>query len=169
MKSDPFESGFFSEQIVLAAKSLGFEEADCDFTQKALDATFGNRCSPAAPVIPASAGPQLQAICVSENCPLDPNATCSAYPDNGVVPFPEIANATLAGAVVKENDTSDDGAAASPSGSGSATGSSTGSSTGSGSAATATGGASTLGLNAAWQIVATLVTVVGAGLFVVPL
>lgn len=113
MKSDPFESGYFNEQIVLAAKSLGFEEADCDFTQKALDATFGNRCSPAAPVIPASAGPQLQAICVSENCPLDPNATCSAYPDNGTVPFPAIANATLAGTVVKENDTSDTGAAAS--------------------------------------------------------
>lgn len=170
MKSDPFESGYFNEQIVLAAKSLGFEQADCDFTEKALAATFGNRCSPAAPVIPASAGPQLQAICVSENCPLDPNATCSAYPDDGFVPFPEIANATLAGAVVKENDTSA-AATASPSGTSSATGSSSasGSSTGSASTATPTGGASALELNRALKVVGTLVFVVSAGLLVAPL
>jgi hypothetical protein len=170
MKSDPFESGFFNEQIVLAAKSLGFEQADCDFTQKALEATFGNRCSSAAPVIPASAGPQLQAICVSENCPLDPNATCSAYPDDGFVPFPEIANATLAGAVVKENDTSA-AATASPSGTSATTGSgsASGSSTASGSAATSTGGASALELSSALKIMGTLVTVVGAGLFIAPL
>lgn len=163
MKSDPYETGYFNEQIVLAAKSLGFEEADCDFTLKGLDATFGNRCSPAAVVIPASAGPQLQAICVSENCPLDPNATCSAYPDNGFVPFPEIANATLAGAVVKENDTS---AASTASASG--TSSPTGSSTGTAPTTSARSGASALELSSAFKIVGTLVTVVSAGLFVVP-
>lgn len=165
MKFDPWESGFFNEQIVLAAKSLGFEEADCDFTLKALEATFGNRCSPAAPVIPASAGPQLQAICTSESCPLDPNATCSAYPD---VPFPEIANATLAGAVVKQNDT---GAAstASASASGSGSSSTAGSSTGSAASASGSSGASTLELNGALKVIGTLATVVGAGLFVVPI
>jgi hypothetical protein len=167
MKSDPYEVGYFNEQIVLAAKSLGFEEADCDFTQKALDATFGNRCSPAAAVIPASAGPQLQAICVSENCPLDPNATCSAYPDDGFVPFPEIANATLAGAVVKENDTSA-ASTASASGTSSPTGSSTGTATGAATSATGSSGASALELSSAFKIIGTLVTVVGAGLFVVP-
>lgn len=163
MKSDPYETGYFNEQIVLAAKSLGFEEADCDFTLKALDATFGNRCSPAAAVIPASAGPQLQSICVSENCPLDPNATCSAYPDDGFVPFPEIANATLAGAVVKENDTS---AASTASASG--TGSPTGSATGTAASYTSTSGASALELNSAFKIIGTLVTVVGVGMYAVP-
>ncbi|KEF51851.1 uncharacterized protein A1O9_12189 [Exophiala aquamarina CBS 119918] len=163
MKSDPWESGYFNEQIVLAAKSLGFEEADCDFTSKALAATFGRRCSPAAPVIPASAGPQLQAICVSESCPLDLNATCSAYPDDGFVPFPEIANATLAGAVVKENDRE-----APSNASASASSFASGASTGSAASGSLTGGASTLDLNGALKVIGTLATIVGAGLFVVP-
>jgi len=163
MKSDPWESGYFNEQIVLAARSLGFEEPDCDFTLKALEATFGNRCSPAAAVIPASAGPQLQAICISESCPLDPNATCSAYPD---VPFPAIANATIAGTVVKQNDT---GAASTASASGTGSSSATSSSTGSAAASTSgSSGASTLEVNSALKVIGTLVTIISAGLFIVP-
>lgn len=164
MKSDKYETAFFNEQIVLAVQSLGFEDADADFTLKGLDATFGNRCTPPATVIPAAAGAQLQSICISENCPLDPNATCSAYPDDGVVPFPEIANATIAGAVVKENDT-EAAATASTSGNSSA------SATGSGSTASASGNsaAASIAMNNAVKIVGTLVGLVGAGLFANPL
>lgn len=161
MYSDPWEVGYFNEQIVLAGQSLGFEDADADFTAKALAATFGFKCSPPAPVIPAAAGPQLQAICVSDACPLHENATCSAYPDNGEGVFPEIANATIAGAVVKENTTDATPSTSSTSG----TSSATGSSTGTGPVASATGAASMLELSPAMRV-ASLIAIVAGGLYV---
>ncbi|EXJ74970.1 uncharacterized protein A1O5_01666 [Cladophialophora psammophila CBS 110553] len=106
MDPNVWEAGYFNEQIVLAGKSIGFEEPDVNFTREALDQTFTYRCIPPAAVIPPSAGPQLQTICSDVySCPLAANANCSAYPDNGVVPYPEIANVTLLQGVPKENDT----------------------------------------------------------------
>ena len=97
--------GYANEQITLAVKSLGFEQPDVDFTLQSLEKVFSYRCSPATAVIPPEAGPKLQSICGSSDCPLDPNATCSAYPDDGVEQYPVIANASLVGSIVKENDT----------------------------------------------------------------
>ncbi|KIW82248.1 hypothetical protein Z517_05275 [Fonsecaea pedrosoi CBS 271.37] len=106
MDPNLWESGYFNEQIVLAGKSIGFEEPDVNFTRDALDQTFTYRCIPPAAVIPPSAGPQLQTICSDVySCPLAANANCSAYPDEGVVPYPGIANVTLLQGVPKENDT----------------------------------------------------------------
>jgi hypothetical protein len=97
--------GFFNKQIVDAVASLGFEEADVKFTADGLEATFSNRCSPPATVIPPEAGDQLQSICVAGSCPLDENAACGAYPNGGFVEQPVVANATLVGNVTKVNET----------------------------------------------------------------
>ena len=133
-----FEAAYFNEQIVLAGKSVGFEDADVEYTRVGLDQTFTYRCLPPAAVIPASAGPQLQTICSDNNtCPLAATANCSAYPNEGILVYPMIANVTLLGGVPKENDTVGL-SSASASGSGSGSGSTTtasASSTASGSAA----------------------------------
>ena len=50
------------------------------------------RCAPATTVIPAQ-GPQLQSICIADNCLLSPNSTCSAYEP---AVEPGVANSTLA-------------------------------------------------------------------------
>ena len=105
MDLDAFEFGYFAQQIVLAAASVGFEQPDIDYTNSSLSAAFGNRCSPPAVVIPPFAGKQLQAICAAPDCPLDSTPMCYAYPNNGIVRQPAIANATLAGNVTKENET----------------------------------------------------------------
>ena len=105
MDLDKYQTGFFNQQIVLAVTSLGFEQPDIHFTQKGLEATFSNRCSPATKVIPADAGPQLQSICVAPDCPLDTNADCAAYPDGGPVEQPAIVNASLLGNVKQQNET----------------------------------------------------------------
>lgn len=105
MDVDKYEMGFFNKQIVDAVASLGFEQPDVDFTNTSLDTVFSNRCSPPAAVIPPDAGEQLQSICVAGNCPLDGNAACGAYPNGGPVEQPVVANASLVGEVVKENET----------------------------------------------------------------
>lgn len=105
MDIDKYEFGFFTKQIVNAIASLGFEKTDVDFTNTSLYTVFGNRCSPPTAVIPPDAGKQLQSICVAGNCPIDENASCGSYPNGGPVEQPVIANATLVGDVVKENET----------------------------------------------------------------
>src|SRR4051812_8581030 len=77
MDLDVYEMGFFIQQVGSALTSLGFDEADVTSTASFLDTVFNYRCSPEPPAIPASAGPQLQSICIAHNCPLDANATCS--------------------------------------------------------------------------------------------
>lgn len=62
---------------------------------EALTKLFNYRCSPAATVIPEQ-GPTLNSICQNEQCPLDPMAQCSAYPNNGTVMEPMAANASMA-------------------------------------------------------------------------
>lgn len=106
MDTDKFEWGFFTKQIVDAVASLGFDEADVKFTNDGLHATFGDRCSPPATVIPPDAEPELQAICVAGNCPLSERSTCGAYPGGGPVEQPVIADANLVGNVTKVNEAS---------------------------------------------------------------
>ncbi|KAJ9136887.1 hypothetical protein NKR23_g9480 [Pleurostoma richardsiae] len=92
------EMGFFIDQATRGLLSIGFTSADAQFVNTTLDKTFNKRCAPAAPVVPADAGPQLQAICVAADCALSPNDTCSAY-ETAVAPA--VANATLIGNYTK--------------------------------------------------------------------
>ncbi|KAI1112674.1 hypothetical protein F5Y14DRAFT_442436 [Nemania sp. NC0429] len=93
------ELAYFIEQAVKGLISFGFSDADAQSVNATLNGKFNERCAPAEPIIPASAGPQLQAICVAPDCPLSPNDTCSAYGD---VAAPAVANAALAGNFTKD-------------------------------------------------------------------
>jgi len=90
MDLDPSEFGFFVTQVGLAATSFGVTTDDVSAVAMALQKLFGYRCSPKVTVIPEM-GPTLNSICQNEKCPLDPNAQCSAYPNNGMVMEPEAA------------------------------------------------------------------------------
>ena len=92
MDLDPYEVGYFIEQVGLSAASFGVSQSDVEYVGMALNKLFNYRCSPNTTVIPAQ-GPQQQSICIADTCPLDPNATCAAYPP---AVEPGVANATLA-------------------------------------------------------------------------
>ncbi|KAH8819334.1 hypothetical protein F5884DRAFT_864901 [Xylogone sp. PMI_703] len=98
MDINPAEMGFFIDQAVRGLLSIGFTNSDAKFVNDTLDMTFNRRCAPATPVVPASAGPQLQAICLTQDCILLVNATCSVY-DAPVAPV--VANASLLGNYTK--------------------------------------------------------------------
>ncbi|KAI9762769.1 MAG: hypothetical protein M4579_000121 [Chaenotheca gracillima] len=93
MDLDAYEVGYFITQVGTSAASFGVTEDDVTAVGMALSSTFGYRCSPPATVVP-SQGDQLQSICTAENCPLSPNATCSAEDNNGVGMEPKPANST---------------------------------------------------------------------------
>lgn len=93
MDLDPSEFGYFVTQVGLAASSFGVTQDDVQTVAMALQKLFGYRCSPAATVIPEM-GPTLNSICQNEKCPLDPAATCAAYPANGMTMEPMAANGT---------------------------------------------------------------------------
>jgi hypothetical protein len=93
MNLDPSEMGYFISQVGLAATSFGVTTEDVTAVATALNKLFNYRCSPATTVIPEQ-GPTLNSICQNEMCPLDPMAQCSAYPNNGVVMQPMMANGT---------------------------------------------------------------------------
>ncbi|ORX97508.1 hypothetical protein BCR34DRAFT_548575 [Clohesyomyces aquaticus] len=93
MDLDPSEFGYFVTQVGLAATSFGVSTEDVTAVATALQKLFGYRCSPPATVIPEM-GPTLNSICQNDKCPLDPMALCSAYPNNGVVMEPMMANNT---------------------------------------------------------------------------
>lgn len=93
--------GFFIDQAVRGLKSFGFSETDAQSINATLTGAFDQRCAPATAIIPKSAGPQLQAICVAPDCALSPNATCSAYGDDRA---PAVANYTLLGNFTKAPD-----------------------------------------------------------------
>ncbi len=95
------EVGWFIDQAVRGLLSFGFDDADAQFVNTTLSAVFNGRCAPATAVIPPSAGPQLQAICIAPDCPLAANDTCSAYPSDVA---PSVANATLVGNYTKAAD-----------------------------------------------------------------
>jgi len=93
MNLSPAEMGYFITQVGLAATSFGVTTDDVTAVATALNKLFNYRCSPAATVIPEQ-GPTLNSICQNQMCPLDPNAQCSAYPNNGVVMAPMALNGT---------------------------------------------------------------------------
>lgn len=96
MDLDPSEFGYFVQQVGLAATSFGVTEDDVSSVAMALQKLFGYRCSPATTVIPEQ-GATLNSICQNEKCPLDPMATCAAYPNNGTVMEPQAASGMMNG------------------------------------------------------------------------
>ena len=87
------EVGYFITQVGMSATPFGVADADVQPVGVALMSTFGYRCAPPAAVIP-SQDPQLQSICIAEDCPISPNATCSSYE---ATTEPAVANGTTSG------------------------------------------------------------------------
>lgn len=92
MDLDVNQMGYFITQVGLSAASFGVTVEDATAVGHALSSLFNVRCAAPVAVIPAQ-GPQLQSICLTANCPLAPNNTCSAY-DAAVQPF--VADPALA-------------------------------------------------------------------------
>lgn len=88
MALSPAEIGYFIMQVSLAATSFGVTTEDVTIVAEALNKLFGYRCSPPTTVIPGTSM-TLNSICQNEECPLDPMATCAAYPMNGTVVEPQ--------------------------------------------------------------------------------
>ena len=78
MDLNPFQLGYFIQQVALAGASFGVAQADLEAVGTALQHLFGLRCSPPVEVV-KSQGDQLQAICVNQSCPLSPDAVCNKY------------------------------------------------------------------------------------------
>ncbi|MCJ1256839.1 hypothetical protein MMC24_004664 [Lignoscripta atroalba] len=92
MNLSPAEVGYFITQVGLSAASFGVATEDVTAVGQALASLFNYRCAPPTTVVP-SQGPQLQAICIEDTCPLSENATCASY-ERSTEPL--VANATLA-------------------------------------------------------------------------
>ncbi|KAJ5667810.1 uncharacterized protein N7477_006380 [Penicillium maclennaniae] len=92
MVLDPYQMGYFIEQVGLAAASFGVAESDITVVATALTSLFDYRCAPKTTVINTQ-GAQYQSICTDEMCPLAMNSTCAAQP---VMLQPLVANQTLA-------------------------------------------------------------------------
>lgn len=78
MDLDAAEVGYFITQVGLSAASFGVATADVTAVGMALNAAFGYKCAPPVMIVPGSTA-ELQAICIADDCPLSPNATCAAY------------------------------------------------------------------------------------------
>jgi hypothetical protein len=79
MVLDPFELGYFIEQVALSAASFGVAPADIKAVGQALGAAFTFRCEKPMALI-KSQGPQLQSICTDKTCPLAVNSSCTDQP-----------------------------------------------------------------------------------------
>ncbi|CEJ56762.1 hypothetical protein PMG11_02960 [Penicillium brasilianum] len=132
MVLDPFQMGYFIEQVALSAASFGVATSDIEAVGQALGSLFNYRCAPKTTVIKAQ-GPQYQSICTDDSCPLADNATCAAQPS---MSQPLVANATLADGEGRNASTT------SMSGSASGTASSASGTTSGGASGTASGASS---------------------------
>ncbi len=91
MHLNPYEMGYFIQQVGLAAASFGVTTEDVTAVGMALNKLFNYRCSPPTVVVPEQ-GERLQAMCIAPSCPLAENNTCSAY-EPAIMPM----NATTVG------------------------------------------------------------------------
>lgn len=123
MVLDPYQVGFFIEQVGMAAASFGVAKSDINAVAMALETLFDYRCAPKMTAIKAQ-GAQYQSICTDEKCPMAMNSTCEAQP---VMLQPLVANKTLAAGEGRMSSTA---TSTSASGSGSGSGSSSPSATG---------------------------------------
>jgi len=85
MSLDPNEIGYFISQVGAAAACLGVSSADVTIVGGVLESYFGYRCSPPRAIGALSA--QLDSICENAACPLDPNADCGLYQQQGYAPY----------------------------------------------------------------------------------
>ncbi|MCJ1363320.1 hypothetical protein MMC16_002427 [Acarospora aff. strigata] len=92
MSLDQYQVGYFIQQVGLSAASFGVATEDVNAVGMALTKLFDYKCASPTTAIPQQ-GPQLQAVCIADTCPLSENATCPAY---SPVVKPFAANATLA-------------------------------------------------------------------------
>ncbi|RMZ86040.1 hypothetical protein DV737_g304, partial [Chaetothyriales sp. CBS 132003] len=100
------ENSYLIQQFSQSAASLGFSAIDVAKFNSALDFLFTFQGAPSITLIPASAGEQLQAVCIYEDCPLYPEPDLDAYPNHGVPQPPSVVNQTLVGnATVKSTRT----------------------------------------------------------------
>jgi len=136
MALDYAQNTYFIQQVALAAESFGVAMSDIQAVGKSLNGAFNVRCGPNATVIP-SQGPAEQSICITSDCPVAANASCSAY---AAVVEPGVANSTLA---MGEGNSSSTATMAAPNG-GTPTASG-----GAGSTASPTGAASKAAVGAA--------------------
>lgn len=88
MALDPYQVGYFIQQVGLAATSFGVTTEDATAAGMALAKLFDYRCSPPTTVVKAQ-GPQLQSICIAPSCPLDPMPQCGLEDNNGVALMPQ--------------------------------------------------------------------------------
>lgn len=82
------QMSFFISTVSSSALSLGFSTSDASSLASTLNTLFNFRCSPPISVPGINAPAELQSICIAADCPLDPNADCGAYPDEGVAKVP---------------------------------------------------------------------------------
>jgi hypothetical protein len=61
MVLDPYQMGYFIEQVALSAASFGVATSDIEAVGQALGSLFNYRCSPKTTVIKAQ-GPQYQSV-----------------------------------------------------------------------------------------------------------
>lgn len=87
MALDPYQMGYFIQQVGLAATSLGVTADDAAAAGMALTKLFDYRCSPPTTVVQAQ-GPRLQSMCDDPSCPLDPMSQCGLEDNNGVALIP---------------------------------------------------------------------------------
>lgn len=92
MALDPYQVGYFITQVGLSATSFGVSNDDVTAVGTSLIKLFDQRCAPPTTIIPAQ-GDALQAVCITEACPLSENTACGSYEP---VVQPAVANGSMA-------------------------------------------------------------------------
>ena len=64
MALDPYEVGYFIEQVGLAATSFGVSKLDVTWVAATLEGFFGTKCAAKTMVVPETQ-PELQSICIA--------------------------------------------------------------------------------------------------------
>ena len=85
---------FFIQQVEDAAISLGISSDDAKVLGNILNTSYNTRCAPAVGVTNISAPPELQSVCIADDCLADPNENCAAYPLDGEALIPVNITAT---------------------------------------------------------------------------
>jgi hypothetical protein len=92
MSLDQYELEFFVSQVGASALSVGLTNEETAVFTTELKQGIGYRCLPPASLFPGGVI-SPQSICTNVECPLAPNADCSAYDfDDGTSPLPALVN-----------------------------------------------------------------------------
>ncbi|EHK96557.1 putative enoyl-CoA hydratase, mitochondrial [Glarea lozoyensis 74030] len=103
MDLDPYEQGWFVDQLTQAAASIGFSAEDTTIWFNTMTGLFSSRCSP--PTVVGGLPPALNAICTHSSCPVAEGGDCALYNGGKEAVAPGVANVTLAGNYTKMNGT----------------------------------------------------------------